>query len=422
MKGFTRAIIVYIATALLLTSMARGDDPRLAVFNRDREYYDITQDGGHDLHPGDDIAAALRDACFRIKPGEVQRALYLPAGEWELSSPVTFPHVSGFTFVGAGVGATSGHHRGVATRIKYTGEETDFMFRSLVEHGTIGNFTMEGKAKVGILIDGKKGLGTGKSHYLPIEGIGLIPVQTGAEQSSPSGDCIHFDAIYGEKARACLRMVNAMGMSISYDLLHSSECLSAVEVDGGGILRGNDTVVLHRGTLLKINKDAAVGKNNAFYQFTNTKVDAQADDGFTLVDSASPNQIRVLFVGGVDASEGTKLNLTGSNFVHLQGFSAKFEFKGETHPRWGTPAVLLDACRCWNNPTESTNGVNLRMRDCTNWQSKWLDDGPTLAEVLDKIDTVIAAAEAMKPAIEGMRNEVKELEKKADKVREALGD
>lgn len=434
------AIAVWIATALLLTNMAKGEDPRVEIFNRARDYqpsvayYDVTQDGGHNLHSGDDITAAIREACHNIKPGEVQRALYIPAGQWEISSTITLPEVSGFTLLGAGFGDPDTHPKnsGVRTILKWTGEEGGTMIRHISRDCLIGNFTLDGngKAAIGLLFDKEgRGVGTGKTIIEPLFCTRMKHgVQIGANEGTGNADTLQFKWIEGkEVTESVLHMVNKMGMSLTVEMLQNISNgrtnQVGVLVDGGGMLWVQSSVTTHKGTLCKVNKDAAVGKNNAFYRFSNTKADAQADGGFVLVDSDCPSQIRILIDGGINSSDAMAIKLTGSNFLHMQGFSSRFtSIEGTSNRAWGTPAVLLDACRCWNDPKEAIKGdVNLRMRDCTNWQSKWLEeDGPTLAEVMDKIDAAIAAAEAMKPAIEAMRKEVEGLKEKADKVREAL--
>ncbi|WP_425395874.1 hypothetical protein [Aeoliella sp.] len=359
------------------------------------------------IQPGGDITAALQWACSHAE--EHQQPVAIPAGKWLISETITLPARSGFTLLGSGWGSPDANrsHSGVRTVLKWTGEEGGTMIRHISRDVQIGNFTLDGngKAAIGLLFDKEgRGIGTGKTIIEPLYCTRMKHgVQIGANEGTGNADTLQFRWLEGQEvSESVLHMVNKMGMSITVEFLQNvsngKTNQVGVLVDGGGMLWVQSSLTTHRGTLLKINKDAATGKNNGFFRFSNTKADAQAKDGFTLVDSVCLSQIRLLFDGGINSSDAMRIKLAGSNFLHLSDFSSRFtSITGKSHRAWGTPAVLLDACRCWNDPKQALQGdVNLRMRDCTNWQSKWLEnfDSQTAAESKDEPPAAEAQIEA----------------------------
>ncbi|MCO6043200.1 hypothetical protein NG895_04720 [Aeoliella sp. ICT_H6.2] len=336
------------------------------------------------VQPGGDITEALQWACDHAH--EFQQPIVIPAGEFLISDTITTPYRAGFTLLGSGASHGIEHPRlrGVYTHLRWAGDEGGVMIRHQAGFARVGNFLLDGrgKAAIGLLVSGAaKGLGTSKTIFEPIVGEGFDHlVQIGKTQNTPNCDNMQFRWLEGKECKSSvLHMVNKMGMDIVVNHLRNynpgSEQVGLL-VDGGGQLWVQSSLTTSPGTLVKFNKDAGVGSHNGFYRFSQTKVDAQARDGFTLVDSDCPNQIRLLFDGGINSSDGMRIKLLGSNFLHLTDFSSHYtSITGKTHRGWGTPAVLVEACRCWDNPAEKITGnVNLRMRDCTDWRSQWLDD------------------------------------------------
>lgn len=351
-----------------------------------------------DIAPGGDITKALQWACSQVH--EHQRQLFIPAGKYSLSETISLPPRTGFTLLGSGWGNPDADHRfaGVRTVLQWNGDEGGAMIRYTGKDCRIGNFAMDGngKAAIGLLIDKGEGIGTGKAIIEPLVCTRLKHgVQVGTNHGTAGCDCLQLEWLEGsEVEESVLRMVNAMGMSITVEFLQNISNgrtgQVGVLVDGGGMLWVQSSLTTHKGTLCKVSKDAESGKNNGFFRFSNTKADAQAKDGFVLLDCEKLGQCRFMFDGGINSSQACRIKVAGADFVHLIGFSSKFtEIEGTSHPRWGTPTVLLDACRCWNDPTKVLRGdVDLRMRDCTDWNKPWPDypEDPAIAELRGEIE------------------------------------
>lgn len=335
---------------------------------------------------GGDITQALQWACDHVH--EHRQAVFIPAGEWVLSDTVTTPYRSGFTLLGAGIThpRTNAVLAGTGTILKWAGEEGGIMLRDISTHARIGNFAMDGqrKAGVGLLVDypeDKKGLGTGKSIIEPLQCFRLkYGVQVGVDNGTRNCDNLTFEWLECENCEAAYHGANVMGMDIIINRLSNYQNKFGVLMDGGGQMWVQSSLTTNASTLLKINDTSGFGPNNAYFRFSQTKVDAQARDGFTLVDCDSAAEIRMLFDGGIQSNtrfEGTFAKLTGSNFLHITDFSSTFnKIEVTRQSGWGTPVVLIEACRIWGKRDLAelfAGAVNVRVVHCTRTNGTWLD-------------------------------------------------
>lgn len=343
-----------------------------------------------EIAPGGDITEALQWSLDRVH--EIKRRLEIPAGRWKLSGTIETPFRSGLQLHGAGRISpyTNTTMTGAGTVLEWHGERGGTMLEYTGVDSYLGDFTLDGRgvAEIGLLINKpRRGLGVGKLNVDPLIVYRLrYGVQMGKERLTDNCDNVRFRWLEGEKCEAVYYGVNLQGMdNIIEHLRNYGGNTYGVLMDGGGQLWVQSSLTTHASTLLEIRDGAGFGPNNAFFRFSHTKVDNQAANGFTLVDSASPSEIRMLFDGGIHANTkfaGKFANLTGSNSLHITDFSSTFyEISGKRHNAWGSPTVLLESCRIWgwNDGSERpvsdlfTGELSARVRNCTRTDGRWLD-------------------------------------------------
>lgn len=336
---------------------------------------------------GGDITKALQWSLDHAH--EHQQVLQIPAGRWGISETITTPYRSGLVLHGAGVidAKANQAHAGMGSVLEWRGDQQGVMIRYRGTDGDVGNFTLDGrgKAEVGLLVErpnDAQGLGTGKTLFRPLWVHGLkYGLQFGTHTEGLNCDECEFELVHGEKCQAVFRSVTKQAMGIKINRLRNYYNPVGILAEGGGHWIVENSLTVHPSTLLRIpNSKQGFGPNNAFFRLSNTKVDAQAANGFTLVDCDDPAEIRILADGGIHSGtsfDGTFAKLTGSNFLHVTDFSSTFyRIEAKRHGGWGTPAVLLEACRIWGERDVSqlfTGQVNARVVNCTRTNGTWLD-------------------------------------------------
>lgn len=340
------------------------------------------------IESGGDITAALQWACSHAH--QHRRAIAIPGGHWQLSETVTTPYRSGFVLLGVSMTMDRDNSAlsGAGTVLHWRGEPDAAMIRYTGTEGRVGNLTLDGagKAAIGLLIDrpdGSRGLGTGKLTVEPLMCCNLkYGIQAGSSTGTSNCDNLRIEWLEGDRVEACYHGRCAMNMDVTIGFLRNYGANRyGVLSTAGGHLWVQSSLSTHATTLLKIlDTPGGHGPNNAFFRLSHTKVDAQAGDGFTLVDCEDPSEIRVLADGGIQSNTrfaGTLARLTGSNFLHCTDFSSTFAgIEGTPHRVWGKPAVLLEACRVWGRRDVSelfSGDLNARVVSCTRTEGTWLD-------------------------------------------------
>lgn len=360
---------------------------------------DVTRDTpkGY-VHEGGDITAALQWACSHAH--RHRRAIAIPGGHWKLSETISTPYRSGLVVLGLGITMAKDNSglSGAGTVLHWVGEPGKPMIRYTGTEGRVGGFCLDGagRAEIGLLIDrpdGSRGIGTGKLIVEPLICCQLkYGIQAGTATGTNNCDNLRIEWLEGDRVEACYHGRCAMNMDVTIGFLRNYGANRyGVLSTAGGHLWVQSSLSTHATTLLRIlDTPGGHGPNNAFFRLSHTKVDAQAGDGFTLVDSDDASEIRILADGGIQSNTrftGTFARLLGSNFLHVTDFSSTFaHIECKSHRGWGKPAVLLEACRIWGW-TQDADGnsyerpvselfhgeCNARVANCTRTNGAWLD-------------------------------------------------
>lgn len=329
-------------------------------------YYDVC----YGLTNGANITAALQLALNNAHVHK--KPIIIRAGEWVISSTVTTPFKSGLTLLGAGAGNDVGSPQsgsqfwGARTLLQYTGASGTAMLEVRGSDAIIGNFAIQG-AGVGttkgiVVTKPENGIGTGTILFKPLSITDMLTaVQCGTTLNMANCDNLRFEWLRVGDCTRGYHGINTMGMDIIFHQLNTGGNIG-IEIDGGGDIWVQNSVVAGSCTLLQINDGDGVGKNNGRFRLSNTKVDAQAGNGFKLVKCSEPSPVAIFADGGMhsqpDVFAGTFAELTGANFLTLENWTSNFyHVTGTADVTYGRPAVLIRSCRHYGSTANIPYGA-----------------------------------------------------------------
>lgn len=348
----------------------------------DYDYLNIVKDTPSGLiAQGGDVAGALQWAVNNVHIHK--KTIYIPAGQWLLSETITAPMRSGITLIGAGFnnGTTDNRFNGAGTILKWSGPANSPMMVFQGTHHIIGDFALvgdSGRSNTGILIKKiNSGLGTGTIRFKPICGINLNTViQCSSGLMESNCDNLHFEWLQVDKCNRAYLGLNQQGMDIVFERLNINWTPIALDMSGGGSLWVQYSTTAGNCTFLKINAGDGVGKNNGWFRLSNTKVDSQSGNNFTLVDSNESYPIRILADGGIysnDKLDGVFARLTGGNHLTVTDWTSTFKsIIGVKDNTYGRPSVIIRDSRVWGNSSNIFSGdIKGKIYDCINhpWNS-----------------------------------------------------
>lgn len=363
------------------------DDPFVAPtpsVGFDFPYYDVC----YGLTNGADITSALQTAVNTVNVHK--KPIWIRAGKWKISSTITCPSRSGLTVIGAGFnhGLETSTYIGSGTILEWNGTAGDEMFILQGLCHTIGDFAIVGNC-IGILVKKGAGLGTGTMRFKPIFGLNCDTiVQCGSVGTDNNCDNLHFEWLIANNCSRVYKGVNQQGLDIVFERLNINWTDVGIEMDAGGSLWVQYSITVGPCILLKINHTTVngsqgVGKNNGYFRLSNTKIDAQQSDDFTLVQSTEPYPIDILADGGLQAQpdtyDGTFISLVGGNNLTLRNWRGGFKtMTGSVDATYGTPTILVEGCRLWQSTANMFSGnLNWRVRNCvphvSGSSADWMD-------------------------------------------------
>jgi hypothetical protein len=358
---------------------------------------DNDENGGNgDKSSGADITVALQ-WCFDNYATNGHRPIKLPAGVFNISSTVTAPYVSGFTFLGSGVTVVNSPYRGIGTLINWTGDADDVAFQFTGTEHEIGNFAMydadgASNGTIGIMVDkptGETDLGTGYYMFRPLYFYGFgTAMQMKEDKVSQNGNVDNMEVEY----LICWYCDTAYKVNGVQSMDHKIHKLNVYEGTGVEITsKGGGQLKVLSGlfggpdcTVLKI-AHGGVGNSNGHFAMYDIKIDDSVDDTtLVMLDDTCRDVHKVVFrdcLVSEDNFDGTWGTITGKGQLVIDGCQSSFKSIVGTRAQvdgagaFYTPTVRIINSTIEVDPSKIFSGdVNYRLLNNTDQSGNFHKD------------------------------------------------